>query len=1710
MAILLTDDFSRIATVSAIICAVLAIVVGEESLYSTEKFCLRVFLLFLIIVQNLGLIVFFYFNRRPRQTKETFLTDQKRHQLGTDTDPNDDLSAKLVPPRVYVFPVWLMTLFALWIITVFAITLPPIYDIWFPHPHAHGHFHHHPHHDDEHAHEPHDHHHQPDPHVSDADWKNSFFHRGHTSRFFYILNDLGNLYAFRHHVTATVVIQVYTAVIFLVVEIVGHSLYLGDKLAVAVLVISLAFSCLGILASFVLTEQSRVNVSHLVQCFQHQREAQSESRQVIEAVQCFGCATLVFEGPVSSFQETALLGEGKANHHRPSDAKQSRDVCRDRDETLREATAAPPLKPMPPAVARCTRVSRKTSECAGVAVEKLESGGLLALVEQGAGPADKAALARVCSDSLEALASELKLRCDGYGEGAGGEGEGEGSGWEGMGRGALEAGAGFRRWLFRLFASRQKGTMWSVWENTERERKREEAYGGRDVSSLSGRKTDVESGGTGGESQPRRETENPFSLFGSSVASEPIKMVSDPDRFFEVTAACRLQQRSGEVGCRSQMGSPQLFPSLEQRGGENRELPGLVETGGVCVILTFRDVTSRVREAQRAWALLENFAGMLSTAAWQAEGEGDCAPPPGPSGPLPLPTASSAHNSGRGRGSGGCVPALTSSSPSDERGGGEGEERKCVSVGGSDWREKTEGCRLSDPSGSSCGQRSENESQRSSPFSSGEQRTSSSHFCTQSDSDSGSETSGSPGDAQVEIEAETESQERDIEMGFRSQPAAADHCNTLTVSLSHPQVAPHRRAQNDRISCSHQFPNTAPARSPPAGDPLKSCGASGLRVDRQLEGGETEGASRAVRFRAVYQSKVIQALTGRKLIEGNGGGSWGDAVAGVGPHTPLHHHTTQAGGELGKEEAECEPLPLPLSVGQKIDSTSCFVPEPATALDRLQGILDGEGGGAGPARPPQHPPSVSVCQGGGGAEEGETHRQGTSVIRMKETETSPQICGGDAKRGGGGMSSVKLPPSPATGRRRIAPSCLWSVVESNVESDEEKEGERGGGSDGRLGGVIAAMEEEKRVGVGGKRERGEGDTAAPSNVPGGDSCLPPPQTNPLLSPNDGLPQHSQVTQSPPTSPDTPDTLNCLRPPARSPVASANVLWTEFVAPPYKDQVEEAIESCLRTGAPFALRLMIERPDGQLRWFECGGKRVFRSVLTGRPASFKGEKESEWSSCRVPGLTNGSDEREATGREDTHSPCTVLKESSTTEDTGTGSGGPFSSSSAAASVLGFLRDVTEEENARRRTEWLLGRSQQTLDAVFQGSIRAHFQEMVVIEASLLFGLWTGRILDDAPLTSVLRTKDAEDLRSAVFSACSSVVWFPSRVHLHTPWDRFPKTTRRGNSAVPFRPPPHAPLASPVPAQTNTLSGWGQWQAPPPSPSPCPERLLGNTPEGDGRSSSAASVHTGGISRRGVRQPPGPPSHQSHVGLLADSLAHSQAGALASVVAVIDDADPACATLNFFGLSPADVPTVPLPKRLLTGSQTSNRGGVARQGIQRSPAAAASLLVPKGKETDSNRMPTSCPPSRPPCRTGQTPLALGGAEQPRSSAGALEISDNRLRDKKGGVCFPPPQRNVAGGVSEQGEERNPRTNAKAKVPTCPPPGRAPVRGGLETVAGRCGGDENEDTQLFGVVGSPHQKNRSGREEEEEEPPVGVNVGGEPPPASHTKVDDCDSSS
>eukprot|EP00820_Chromera_velia_P009272 Cvel_21051.t2-p1 / transcript=Cvel_21051.t2 / gene=Cvel_21051 / organism=Chromera_velia_CCMP2878 / gene_product=hypothetical protein / transcript_product=hypothetical protein / location=Cvel_scaffold1944:2095-3843(+) / protein_length=583 / sequence_SO=supercontig / SO=protein_coding / is_pseudo=false len=548
MAVLLTDDFSRIATVSAIVSSILAIVCGEETVGATEQFCMRVFLLSVVIVLNLGLVAFFFLNKRPRAAKER---GEKKEPLGTDSDPGEDLTLQLVPPRTYVFPVWLMTAFALWVVTVFALTLPPVYGLWY----LPGHHEHHQH------------------RVHDHLWKHSFFHKGHTSRFFFILNDLGNLYAFRHHVTATLIVQVYTAIAFVVVEMMGHSLHLGDKLAVAVLVISFAFSCLGVAGSYVMSELSRANVCHLVQFFQYQKEAQSESRQVIEAVQCFGCATMMFEGPLASFQHTAFLGEDKeeSNGHAPPPPPAHGGAD----------GAAPPQRTMPPHPdARCTWVSRRTSECAGVAVDVLEGGGLPALVAQGAGTADRRALAKVCTDSLEVLVSELESRCGGCAGVVGGLGEGEGGGCEWKGKGVLERGGWFRRWLFRLFASREKGTMGSVWENTQRQRQKEEAS-----EEATARQSDVESGWAG--KKVVRETENPFLLFGSSLVSEPLKMSSSPGRFFEVTAVCRLQQMPCEVGAHG--GG---FTG-EQMGEKNEHLQGLLERGGVCVILTFRDVTSR-------------------------------------------------------------------------------------------------------------------------------------------------------------------------------------------------------------------------------------------------------------------------------------------------------------------------------------------------------------------------------------------------------------------------------------------------------------------------------------------------------------------------------------------------------------------------------------------------------------------------------------------------------------------------------------------------------------------------------------------------------------------------------------------------------------------------------------------------------------------------------------------------------------------------------------------------------------------------------------------------------------------------------------------------------------------------------------------------------------------------------------------------------------
>uniref|UniRef100_A0A0G4F4X9 PAS fold-3 domain-containing protein n=1 Tax=Chromera velia CCMP2878 TaxID=1169474 RepID=A0A0G4F4X9_9ALVE len=1596
MALLLTDDFTRITAVASIISALLAIVCGEDDFEFAGMFCLRFFLLSLVAIVNALLMVFYLFNKRPERTNR-----EKKSQLGTDADPEEDLSAALVPPRTYVFPVWLMVLFSLWVVTIFALTIPPIYEMWEP-PHLHhntprGHDHEHSQAHDEYTVNISPQHHS---HTPNKVWQESFFYKGHTSRFFFILNDLGNLYAFRHHVTVTVVIQVYTAIAFLVVETLGHSLFLGDKLVIAVLVISLAFTCLAIAAAYVMSENSRVNVCHMVQFFQNKREAQSESRQVIEAVQCFGCATLMFEGPVAAFQETALLTDRK-------DLSIPDPHCRTscRNNALWRQKQSPPARPP---TARCTWASRKTSECAGVAVQVLEAGGLPALVEQGAGHADKVALGRVCSDSLEALVSELEVRCDGFDGGGSIARERDTNGGEG--KGVREGAWGFGRLLFRLFASREKGTMWSVWENTMRDRmnealrKAKEGVGRdftRDSSFLEGsttKKTDIESGGSGGESA--KQTEDPYSLFGSSVMSEPIKMVSAPGRFFEVTAVCRLQQQLCELG--GVRGHPHTVGG-GQRDGHLRDL---LERGGVSVILTFRDVTRRVMEAERAWGLLENFASMLGTAAWQAD-----YPiwPSLESKQLDGPLASSSSSS--------AVAAVCEVEPVV------GEKRGAVELPEGAIKEK----RFFSSSESLCGC-CESEEEEESLWNSSVSLSSSSDRLEQS---AGGTLS------RVEEEGrQAEPEEGDLELGLQSNATAERQL------LSHPPIPEAGR------SIPPPMQNTPEAPRWSLGDGPRPA----------VEGEQEQTSAPAASFRAVYQSKVIEALTGRKLVT-------------FGSPSPL------------REESLAVPGPISAQI---FDSSNQNHAAGTLDRDRLLGgdhPLDfseaasrGVGGVGGQGLLPLDPNFVSQAQSqsqkrGVDMRNGQSqtdHSVGASrgdesgLVSVKGTP------GGAAAAGALSLSKWKTSPSPQTSRWRVAPR-LWSVMESESEGENEREREgeavnrKGGEQEGGRGkgercGSDLAVGEDNKIEKSGRKEEKEQENRSLAAAPGGgDMIRPPPlafhpppsgpwrpQHNKTLPPTLESPQADDQCPSlgvpaPPPHMPPPTTMEHFCPPSNSP--AVNALWTEFVAPPYKEQVELAIQNCLRTGKPFDLQLMIERPDGQLRWFECGGKRVVRSVHTdqqGQPKKGEGQTEAlppqlPCGASERPGGCEEIEREREPARENPPSKCTGVKDSPTSPDTGTGTGSvcPSVHAPAVASVLGFLRDVTEEENVRRRTEWLLTRSQQTLDAVFQGSIRANLQEMVILEASLLFRLWTGRILDGTYLNCVLRTKDTEDLRSAVFSANRSVVWFPSRVLLRIEWGGHSHHKLLGISKPSGQRAPSAPSASPIPPAQLEV---GETPQQPSCPSP-----------------RAQSVRTDST----IRTRGGSLSHQSQVGPLADSLAHSP-GVLASVVAVIDEDDPACVTLNFYGLAPVNPlpPSALPPQRPPPQVPNRKRTNTSAAPVKRNPNG--SLHVPVGG-TGTSCLPTSAPPSRCPWATRPVPVS---PESPPSVGGGPLESSEKVEEPTREDSVVPSDKDVRSGGSMSGE-----LNPDPLLPTCPPPRRIPIPPSSVVVSSLRQATKEEGEKAFG---------------------------------------------
>uniref|UniRef100_A0A0G4IFA9 PAS fold-3 domain-containing protein n=1 Tax=Chromera velia CCMP2878 TaxID=1169474 RepID=A0A0G4IFA9_9ALVE len=1499
MAVWLTHDLCRFSAVAVVLCATLALLRTEKRSHPDENLCGCSIFLGLLILQSVFLFVFSLFNARTCRQKNKDEEKERKVQLEGHEVDEADLSAKLIPSRIYVFPVWLAVLLSLWVITVFAFTTPPVFSKFFPSAAAHH-----------------------DPRAG-VFGRHQLLNTRRSFRYFFSLNDLANMYAFRHNLVATLIVQIYSTCVFLVVE--GFFAVDDEKnrLVLAAFIHSLTLFCLAVAMALVMSQFSRINIFQLVQFFQHKREARGEFRQIIEAVHCFGSSTLMFEGSAASFREQAVLPRDSHFLRETSDFHQNRES----NPTQKRTAVSLPSSPSTP-VARCTRVSRQTFQCAGVAVQDLEGGGLPALVEQGRGPRDRRALARVCSDALDVLVSDLDVRFGSGGPGGGREIERERSVVGTSGRG-LKGGGGLWRFLFRLFASRENGMMWTVWENSRRERERTKKLKNRGEESTFTFDTrdsdgggDVEEGmcggGTGGreegaETERKRETD-PFALFGSSTVAEPIRMASAPGRFFEVTGVCRMQQRSLSLCV---VGKP--------RSGY------ILQGADVSMILTFKDVTSRVMESQRAWALLENFASMLATAAWQADfplwPPHDPSPPPAPAAAAPSSSAvSSFSNAGVGEREQRDTGTVTWQTALQENSNGASESD----------RDSESDCILS---GSLIDDSSFAEDQTS-------------YF----PSDFFPNPSFS-----AASEDPNESRGPQLSGLFRGDrctppPPATDPMHSFYCRPRDDHSREHYGSSRDFVGCDDGQREICASFSP-------------LPISRTVST-RAPASAPAARFRAVYQSKVIEALTGRKLFpqqqqhphggvpvaaplcqpgvqaeaEAGGGLFLGDAVQNA--HAPPRAEAEAGGGLFLGDAVQNAHAP------PRGPSTSLPVCEGAGALAGRVGqraVLGGDGvrsskgkseasGGLHPKHPPmgqEGPPqaaeSVSGCVGEGG-----------DVERHREKETCAPADMSAGKERGGSLSFLKCaggrPPAPLKNRiiRRL-PNASRSLKLGPVrESETEKEKEMS--SETQRRGVARCQRDNRNADPTASADREAG---RPSWVP----CSPPKRPG-------------WVCASPPRPypPDVASSLEQVRPTSDGRSAQAQiVLWTEYVAPPYKERVEMAIEKCLRTGEPFALQLMIERPDGQLRWFECGGKRIVHRGPSKRGAKGEGS-EGKAEDHPLPLSSSYQGQRHDPQIEPKRGTARVQVGGLNENEPQAGS----APAAAVASVLGFLRDVTAQENMRRRTEWLLARSQQTLDAVFQGSIRAHLQEMIVMDSSLLIRLWTGRILDGTPLTSVIRVEDAQALRAAVFSADSSVVWVPFPVYLHKPF---------------IDPPPqcHPPSSAPRPTSATA------------------QRSLGT--EGD--QSPAVNVNVNvGVAAEGYTQQPVRAATAAtatscsgvpFVGQLADSLAHSRV-LVASVVAVIDEADPACATLNFYGLAPASgsrnpFPSHPPPRRPAPGRR--NGGDV--------------LKPPRGQPEGGDgrcgiktRVPLSHPPSRPPMRLS-VPPASRPAPNNSTVAGGVAATD-----------------------------------------------------------------------------------------------------------------------
>uniref|UniRef100_A0A0G4FW65 Uncharacterized protein n=1 Tax=Chromera velia CCMP2878 TaxID=1169474 RepID=A0A0G4FW65_9ALVE len=1294
VAVALTDSLTGAFSLACVVFAVLSLLCGGRQLAGSGAFTRGA----VLIMVSFGCSALWVFGR--------FNPVGCAH---TEVDP----FRLAVPKRRYVFPVWLVGLIAVAVLTTFCFSVPKSFFALYGYP---------------------DHEFTPRP-------EDTFARElpGCLSRSFFLLFELAIIYLFRFLPVVLVLVLPYNTIMFLIV--IEHlDLPGGFAHQYPFVITAVAMVLIGVFTALAFDMFTRSQFYARERMNAQRFAAEERSRCLSAAAACFGCAAFIFEGPEKVFSFPLLLGgrvgsgasskvAGGAREVHPSgdwctstnetrgsgggrndgsfSPTRSEDLARSCSANSKNSSALAAATPQEEVVEReqrsgterkggggveagrlqsslvrsqqraavaergrvrdltadggrdpeggparevhvsaagecvCVHVTSGAERSVGVSQEDAVRKGVKGVVDKGLRPLDRNALASVCGRAVK----DLKERLHERGKGVvrvlgGGVGDDETSSVpSSASRGSRNSLGLFRLLLSRLFSSRAPLP--------------EEDDVNTLLGAAAGREgVDLEMGISRG--RLGRSARFSFSdgdhVLGTALTEDPLLMdvsaqadeirgvggkrqgvcggggnegegdkvsgeVCKRQRYFEVTAISQLLRPSDllETAPSTPVGdsvSERFNGGDESHGGEGDSVGGgripQASRGGdallqVRVMLVFRDISSRVEEAQRAKSMLEEFAQLLGTAAWQADFPFPFPRPP----PLPIEPRASP---------GASTPSVVSHS------------------------------------------NDQNITRQPAPqvF-----NTHPSHGAARS---SGPNT--------VQREASSRSTDAEGKGTIRRRPVLIVGGNSEAAAEDHPILTDSDENRSSVLSA----------------------------------------------YTAIYQSRVIEALTGRSFLTPLEAQelSFTHTSAGAGISSAVRSESPFPSTELlprseqsGYSPLSPAPLDQPDSGGRRKASTEMPAPVSVELFDSDVAV-----------RPP-HPPPSNVSISGGGGEVLPPPRSVSpdtplpaatpednpdSSKREREGERGGVETSG-RQEGGEGPSEDQPGDSPTP----VVTSSASSSCKPELAQQQQHRtaaNKRMSGRVPRVAALASLPEQTSEVEGGGVGEelRNGGSSGAVQVSSGacggfGGEGMSPTPVVPFSS-------SSRVLHSVP-------------------------LWTDFVTGPEREALEDALEVCLRDGTPFFLKLRFERPDGQLRWFECGGKRVLHR---GQPGDHRAPCLPLWSSSFSGGA-----------------PSTVTGGGSGVGGGGNSDTAAVSSDGCVASVMGFVRDVTEKEMETRRLSAAYSRASKTVQAVFTAWLRMNIQEMSILESHPLLNLWSGRPLEGSPVFGLLWGDGAERV-AAVARGC----------------------------------------------------------------------------------------------------------------------------------------------------------------------------------------------------------------------------------------------------------------------------------------------------------------------------------------------------------------------